>query len=94
MSGTWMPTCFAALTIPEAMTSHFMMPPKMFTRSALTFLSAVRILNASTTCCSDAFPPTSRKFAGDAPCREMMSMVAIARPAPFTMHPMFPSRPM
>ena len=29
-------------------------------------------------------PPMSRKLAGDPPCSLMMSMVAIARPAPFT----------
>jgi hypothetical protein len=45
-------------------------------------------------CSSDAFPPTSKKLAGVPPCNLMMSMVAMARPAPFTIHPMFPSRPM
>jgi hypothetical protein len=36
-------------------------------------------------------PPTSRKFAGDPPKCLMMSMVAMASPAPFTMQPMLPS---
>src|SRR5579883_545742 len=36
-------------------------------------------------------PPTSRKFAGSPPQSLMMSMVAMARPAPFTMQPMLPS---
>src|SRR3546814_9099642 len=36
-------------------------------------------------------PPTSRKFAGKAPFSLMMSIVAIARPAPLTMQPMLPS---
>jgi hypothetical protein len=43
-------TCLAALTIPEAMTSQRMMPPKMLTRMALTCGSLVRILKAATTC--------------------------------------------
>ena len=37
-------------------------------------------------------PPTSKKFAGSAPYSLMMSIVAIAKPAPLTMHPMFPSK--
>ena len=36
------------------------------------------------TCSAVAPPPTSRKFAGLPPNREMMSRVAMARPAPFT----------
>lgn len=43
---------------------------------------------------SVALPPTSKKLAGEPPCSLMMSMVAMARPAPLTMHPMLPSRPM
>ena len=39
---------------------------------------------ASVTCCAVAPPPTSRKLAGDPPCNLMMSIVAMARPAPFT----------
>ena len=46
------------------MMSTFMIPPKMLTRIAFTFLSAIRILNASVTCSSVAPPPTSRKLAG------------------------------
>jgi len=42
-------TCLAALTIPLAITSHFIMPPKMFTRIAFTLSSEVSILKASTT---------------------------------------------
>ena len=45
------------------------------------------------TCDSVALPPTSKKLAGEPPCNLMMSMVAIARPAPFTMQPMLPSCP-
>ena len=36
-------------------------------------------------------PPTSRKFAGMPPAYLMMSMVAMASPAPFTMHAILPS---
>ena len=36
-------------------------------------------------------PPTSRKFAAAPPAYWMMSIVAIARPAPLTMQAMLPS---
>jgi hypothetical protein len=49
------------------------------------------ILKAAVTFSLLAPPPTSRKLAGSAPYSFMMSMVAMARPAPFTMKPMFPS---
>ena len=39
-------------------------------------------------------PPTSRKLAGMPPWSLMMSMVAIAKPAPLTRQPMLPSRAM
>jgi hypothetical protein len=45
------------------------------------------------TCPSDALPPTSRKLAGVPPCNFIISMVAMANPAPFTMQPISPSRP-
>ena len=60
----------------------------------LTLGSPVMILNASLTWLAVAPPPTSRKLAGEPPCSLMMSMVAMARPAPFTMQPMSPSRAM
>src|SRR6267378_8264579 len=63
-TGTESFTVFAALIIPCAITSTFMIPPKILTRIAFTFLSAIKILNASVTCSSVAPPPTSRKFAG------------------------------
>ena len=71
--------------------SHFMMPPKMLTKIPFTLGSAVMILNASVTFSAVAPPPTSRKFAGSPPKCLMMSIVAIARPAPLTMQPMLPS---
>ena len=93
-SGTFTSSFRAASTIPSAMMSQRMMPPKMFTKMHFTFASDSRIANAPATFSAVALPPTSRKFAGLPPHAWMMSIVAIARPAPFTMHPMFPSRPM
>ena len=90
-SGTFRPTSFTAATTPSAITSHFMMPPKMLTRMPFTFGSEVMILNAAATLSFDALPPTSRKFAGSMPYSLMMSMVAMARPAPLTMQPIEPS---
>ena len=66
-SGTLSPTAFAAAITPSAMTSHFMMPPKMLTRIAFTFGSRRMILNASVTFSAVAPPPTSRKLAGSPP---------------------------
>src|SRR3990172_5875177 len=66
-SGTLRCTSFAAATMPSAMTSHFMMPPKMFTSIALTFGFLSMILNASVTFSAEAPPPTSRKLAGPPP---------------------------
>src|SRR4029079_698368 len=86
-SGTLRPTSFTAATTPSAITSHFMMPPKMLTRIPLTFGSEVMILNAAVTFSFVALPPTSRKLAGAMPYSLLMSMVAIARPAPLTIQP-------
>ena len=58
------PTSFTAATTPSAMTSHFMMPPKMLTKMPFTFGSDMMILNAAVTFSVVALPPTSRKFAG------------------------------
>mmetsp|Transcript_37000 Transcript_37000/g.95935 ORF Transcript_37000/g.95935 Transcript_37000/m.95935 type:complete len:233 (-) Transcript_37000:1023-1721(-) len=92
--GTLRTTSEAARMIPWAITSQRMIPPKMLTRIHSTRGSLLRILKASTTWFSSAPPPTSRKLAGLPPYSLMMSMVAMASPAPFTMHPMLPSRPM
>ena len=40
-------TSLVAVTTPSAITSHFMMPPKMLTRIALTRLSSEMILKAA-----------------------------------------------
>ncbi|KHN87170.1 hypothetical protein Tcan_01530, partial [Toxocara canis] len=78
----------AALMIPCAITSHRIMPPKMFTKIAIIHetlcLSSVMMRNASVTCCTVAPPPTSKKLAGSPPCSLIISIVAIAKPAPFT----------
>src|SRR6185312_5398317 len=93
-SGTFRPTSLTAATTPSAMTSHFMMPPKMLTRIPFTFGSEVMILNAAATLSLVAEPPTSRKFAGAMPYSLMMSIDAMARPAPLTMQPIEPSSAM
>src|SRR5699024_611196 len=90
-SGISSPTCFVASTTPSAMTSHFMMPPKMFTKIPLTFESDKMILKASVTFSAVAPPPTSRKLAGSPPNNLMVSMVAMAKPAPLTKQPILPS---
>ena len=67
------------------------MPPKIFTRMPFTLGSEVIILNAAVTFSAVAPPPTSKKFAGSAPFNFMISIVAIANPAPLTIHPISPS---
>jgi len=62
--GTESFTSRAAATMPLAMVSHFMMPPKMLTRIALTLGFFSMILKASVTFSGVAPPPTSRKLAG------------------------------
>src|SRR5947207_2565964 len=54
----------AAATMPSAMTSQRMMPPKMLTRIASTLGSDRISLNATMTRSRVAPPPTSRKLAG------------------------------
>ena len=63
----------------------------MLMKTARTFLSEIRIRKAFSICSALAPPPTSRKLAGSPPASLMMSMVAMARPAPFTMQPTLPS---
>src|SRR5262249_55325165 len=63
-SGTLRSIFLSASRMPCAMTSHFMMPPKMLTSTASTFLSLSRISKAVRTWSTLAPPPTSRKFAG------------------------------
>src|SRR3990170_3011660 len=63
-SGTFTPTSLAAAITPSAIISHLIIPPKIFIKTALTFSSDIRILNAAITCSLLAPPPTSRKLAG------------------------------
>ena len=58
---------------------------------AVTFGSEVIRSKADLMAEGVAPPPTSRKLAGEPPFNFMMSMVAMARPAPLTRHPMSPS---
>ena len=89
--GTLILISFAASTTPCASTSHLIIPPKIFISIPFTFLSDKIILNAAETFSLEAPPPTSKKFAGSSPYNLIISMVAIANPAPFTIHPIFPS---
>ena len=79
------------LTKPWAIASHLTIPPKMLTKIAVTLGSLVIRSNACLIAWGVAPPPTSRKLAGEPPLSLIMSIVAIARPAPFTRHPMSPS---
>src|SRR5205807_5510847 len=79
-SGTCRLTSRAAATIPSAITSQRMMPPKMLTRIASTFGSDRISLKATITRSRVAPPPTSRKLAGLPPWSLMMSIVAMAGP--------------
>uniref|UniRef100_A0A1I8IKE7 Protein kinase domain-containing protein n=1 Tax=Macrostomum lignano TaxID=282301 RepID=A0A1I8IKE7_9PLAT len=83
----------SAETRPSATTSQRTMPPKMFTSAAVTRPSEPMMSSACATCLAVTVPPTSRKLAGSPPCSLTMSMVAMARPAPFTRQPMSPSMP-
>ena len=73
--------------------SHFMMPPKMLTRTALTRgSSSSRMRKPSSTWSLLAPPPTSRKLAGSPPWYLIRSIVLMASPAPLTRQAMSPSR--
>ena len=80
-----------ASTTPFATRSHLTIPPKILIMITFTFLSLNMILNPFLIVSTLAAPPTSRKFAGSPPASLIMSIVAIARPAPFTMQPTLPS---
>src|SRR3984885_13799340 len=89
-NGTLSFTSLAAAITPSAIVSQRMIPPKMFTKIPLTAGFFSISLNASVTFCAVAPPPTSRKFAGSAPNSLIVSMVAMASPAPLTKQPMLP----
>ena len=85
------PIFLYASTIPCATLSHLTIPPKIFTRIAFTLVSFKMILKAFSTLSALAVPPTSKKFAGSPPENLIISIVAIAKPAPFTIQPTLPS---
>src|ERR1700676_4228370 len=89
--GTFTLNSRAAFTTPVARTSQRRMPPKMLMSTAFTPWSERRMRKAFLICSALAPPPTSRKFAGLPPAYLIMSIVAIARPAPLTMQAMVPS---
>ena len=68
------------------------MPPKILTSTTFTSGSARISLNAFATLSWVAVPPTSKKFAGEPPKYLIVSIVPIAKPAPLTIHPIFPSK--
>jgi hypothetical protein len=92
-SGTFISTFCSACTMPCATQSQRLMPAKMLTRIASTRSSDSTRAKALATRSGVAPPPMSRKFAGSPPACLIMSMVAMARPAPLMMQPMLPSRP-
>ena len=79
-----------ALTIPVATTSALAIPANKFTNIISTSLSSIIILKAAIIFSSFADPPISKKLAGSAPAHLVRSIVAIAKPAPFTIQPTFP----
>ena len=64
----------------------------MLTRITFTFLSIVISLKAFTIFSGVAPPPTSRKLAGSPPASLIISIDAIAKPAPLIIFPIFPSK--
>src|SRR5713226_1052530 len=90
-TGSFRPSFFTAEMMPSASRSTLRIPPNTLMKTAFTLGSEERMRKACSICSGEAPPPTSRKLAGSPPASLMMSMVAIARPAPFTMQPTFPS---
>src|SRR5712691_334093 len=90
-TGSLSPSFLTAAIRPSASRSPRRMPPKTLMNTALTLGSEERMRKAFSICSGEAPPPTSRKLAGSPPASLMMSMVAMARPAPLTMQPTFPS---
>src|SRR5262245_34515526 len=82
----------AASTTPWASTSQRMMPPKIFIKTPRTLASERMILKAWATLSLVAPPPTSRKLAGSPQQSLIISIVAMANPAPLAMQPMLPSK--
>src|SRR6266513_1486522 len=89
--GSVSPSFVTAAITPSARRSTRRIPPNTLMKTAFTLGSEERMRNAFSICSGEAPPPTSRKFAGSPPASLTMSIVAIARPAPFTMQPTVPS---
>src|SRR5262245_1841395 len=90
-TGSLSPSFFTAAMMPSASRSTLNIPPKTLMKTAFTLGSDDRMRKAFSICSGEAPPPTSRKLAGSPPASLMMSMVAMARPAPLTMQPTLPS---
>lgn len=71
---------------------HFIIPPKILMRMVSTFGCEFNISNAVLTYSTLAPPPTSKKLAGSPPYNLIISIVAIAKPAPLTIQPILPSK--
>ena len=82
-----------ACTTPSAIQSQRLIPAKILTNIALTPLSAKTKRKAFSVRSAEAPPPTSRKLAGSPPASLIISMVAIANPAPLIIQPISPSKP-
>src|SRR5215475_6965651 len=93
-NGTLILSSRAASTTPWARTSQRMMPPKILIKTPRTLGSERMILKAWATLSLVAPPPTSRKLAGSPPQSLIISIVAMAKPAPLTIQPMLPSKEM
>jgi hypothetical protein len=80
-SGTLRFTALQAAMMPSAMVSYFMMPPEDVDQMPLTSGFLSMILKASVTFSAIA---AARQEVGQLAERLMVSMVAMARPAPLT----------
>ena len=86
-----LPNLLKASMTPAATRSQRTIPPKMLIKIAFTLGSFIIILKPASTVAALAAPPTSKKLAGSPPLNLIMSIVAIANPAPFTIQPTLPS---
>ena len=92
-SGRFRPTSFVASIIPFAIISPLIIPPKMFTNMALlVYVPTIFEMLISLAEYSHLLLHP-KKFAGRPPFNLIISIVDIANPAPFTIHPMLPSSP-
>src|SRR4051794_5917244 len=90
-SGSFRSSCWEAVTIPLAISSQRVMPPKMLKRIAVTFASEVITVSASTIASALEPPPASRKLAGAPPAWATTSSVDMQSPAPLARMPTLPS---